>query len=386
MSGEELPRRAILALCCLCMSLGSLMTVGQAICLSKMANDLGMAQEAQKGLFLGISFWGLALMTAVSGRLADRLGFRLLLMGSGLLQLAGMLLISSAEQQGVAMAGALLGGLGRGMVTAPLSALLCAIYPEGRTWASSLLHGFFHIGLILTVVLVLLLLHLGWDWRALFRLFAILAVSYGLVALFVRLPGTASLQEEAGHMPLREIARQPAFVLLLVSMFFCGVTEVGVASWLPYFIEQTAGTSQALGAFGLLLFGVVMAAGRFSVSTLVRRLGTRFIFAAGGALCMVSLPLAALPVGTAFTVFWLAALGLGISGIFPAMLGCAGDRFPRGSASMYAVLVCAAILGCVAGPMSIGLAADALGLRPAMGLLAITPLIWMVLMLRLLRD
>ncbi len=132
---------------------------------------------------------------------------------------------------------------------------------------------------------------------------------------------------------------------------------------------------------GLLLFGTTMAVGRLAVSALVPRWGVERFFTVGGLTCAASLVLAALPVGTAFTVFWLMVLGLGISGSFPTLLGHAGDRFPQAGASMFAVLSGASLFGGVIAPMSIGLAADAFGLRPAMGLLAAAPLLLVVSLL-----
>ena len=382
MNQEPLSRRTILALCCICMSTGSLLAVGQAICLSQIAADLGMQHEAEKGFFLSISYWGLALMTPASAWLGVRLGLRLLLVSSAVLQISGLQLIAATDQAGTALAGGLLAGMGRGMVTAPLSALLCAIYPEGRTWVTSLLHSFFHIGMTLSALLVLLLLQLDVGWRSIFQLLGAVVVSYGAVALFVRLPA-ASMSEDRGT-DLRELAREPAFWLLLGSIFFCGATELGASSWMPYFLSEAAGAGQAVGALGLLLFGATMAVGRLTVAALVQRLGPRILLTAGGLLCVVSLPLAALPVSAGFSIFWVTVMGLGVSGIFPCILGAAGDRFPQGTASLYATVLSAALLGCVVGPWTMGLVADAAGLRTAVAGLAVAPVVFVVLMRRVL--
>lgn len=375
------PRRGILALCCFCMATSNFLMMGPALCLSTMAGDLGMAQEAQKGVFLSASFWGLGAMSLVSGWLADRWGFRLLLGVSALLQMAGLLLISMAAGQEQAIGGGLLGGVGRGMVSAPLTALLCSLYPDERTWVSNLFHGFYYVGVVLTVLLVLALLQLGWGWRPMFQLYAVLVLSYGLAALVLPLPGPVPRTAEAGRTSVRHLVRQPAFAVLLAATFCIGIAEIGPSNWLPYFIEQATGASREVAAIGLLLFAATMAAGRLSVLVLVRRWGVQRFFVAAGLLCVCSLLLAALPVGTGFSVFWLAVLGLGLAGIYPTMLGYTGDRFPRAGPPMFALLNGANILGGVIGPVSVGLAADAAGLRPAMGLLAFAPLIFVVSLL-----
>ena len=163
--------------------------------------------------------------------------------------------------------------------------------------------------------------------------------------------------------------------------FLTAIVEIGAGNWLPYFIELTTGASRAFSGIGLLLFAVALSVGRVVVFSLVHKWGAKPYFAVAGLVCVLSLLLAALPVGTLFTVFWLGVLGLGISGVYPTLLGYAGDLFPRAGSSMFILINSAAIFGGVAGPLGIGVAADAFGLRSAMGLLAVAPLGFVVLLL-----
>jgi MFS family permease len=379
MNHKDLPRRLITALCCSCMFTGSFMMVGPATCLGAIAVDLGLESEAQKGLFLSAPLWGLGVLMLPSGWLADRLGFRLLLFISSLLQALSMGLVSIAQELWVVLMANFMTGVGRGMVAAPMTSLLCALYPERRTQVTSLLHGFYYVGLIFALALILGLLELESTWRTIFQVLGLLVLSYGIAALFVALPGPSRAAEQAGRTPLREIVRWPAFLLLAASIFFCSATEMGPANWLPYFIEQAAGASQTLSIVGLMIFGLIMAVGRISTGVVVQRWGAKRFFFGAGLVCSTSLVLMAFPMGTGGTIFLMSVLGLGISGVFPTILGYAGDRFPQAGASMFALLVCVAIVGGLLSPLGVGVAADAFGLRPAMGLLAVAPLMFMVL-------
>jgi fucose permease len=129
---------------------------------------------------------------------------------------------------------------------------------------------------------------------------------------------------------------------------------------------------------GLLLFGMTMAVGRLTASAMLHRLGTRRMLLAGGTLCTVSLLLAALPVSTEFTIFWLTALGFGVSTFWPTVLGAAGDRYPQAGASMYSLLSASGSLGCMAAPLAVGVVGDAMGLRVGMAFLAAAPLVMML--------
>ena len=367
MTHKDLPRRRLAALCCSCMFTGSSILMGPATCLGAIAADLGLESEAQKGLFLSASIWGLGVLMMPSGWLADRLGFRLLLFISALLQGLALILVSLAQEFWVALLGSFATGVGRGMVSAPMTSLLCAIYPDRRTQVTSLLHGFYYVGMIFTLALIMGLLELEKSWRIIFQVLGALVFSYGIAALFVALPG------------LWAIVRRPTFLLLAASIFFSSITEMGPSSWLPYFIEEASGASQTLSITALMIFGAIMAVGRISTASVVQHWGPRRFFIGAGLLCSTSLILTAFTTDTGLTIFLMCFMGLGISGVFPTILGYAGDRFPQAGPSMFAILVSTAIAGGLLSPLGIGVAADAFGLRPAMAALALAPLAFLIL-------
>ena len=145
-----MPRRPIVLLCWYTMATGCMIVVGPATCLSPISADLGMTSETEKGFFLGLPFWGLGSVTLFSGWLAERLGYRWLLVTSSLMQSAGQLAVAAADTQMQAFAGILLTGLGRGMPAAPLNALLTTLFPDNRTGVMNVFHAFFYIGMVLT--------------------------------------------------------------------------------------------------------------------------------------------------------------------------------------------------------------------------------------------
>jgi fucose permease len=117
-----------------------------------------------------------------------------------------------------------------------------------------------------------------------------------------------------------------------------------------------------------------MAGGRLVVSATVRRTGVRAMFLIGGAVCVASLAMASLPWGAAWSAAWLAALGLGVAGFWPTIMGCAGDRFPQAGASMFSLLSAAGNFGGIISPIAIGLVGAHAGLHAAMRMLALAPL------------
>ncbi|MCC6446154.1 MAG: MFS transporter [Armatimonadetes bacterium] len=367
----------IVAACCFAMlSIGTATNL-PALCLTSIAADVWGMDVRYSGLFLSCYFWGLVASIMASGPLADRLGFRYLLASSALFPLGGMLMVSAAHAGLQALAGSAVVGFGSGISDALLTPLACAAYPRERVRIANLLHAFYPIGMLAAVLGVLLLMSLGWDWRAIYRLMAMTSIPYGIVFLLVALPRHSHEGEE--RLPGRQLLRQPMFLVFLALIFLAGLSELGPAQWLPAYVEQAAGGSKTSGAFGLLFLGVMMTLGRFANSALSHKISARRLVAAGGAFSLVTLVLAALPGPTYLTLIWLGLLGLSFSGLWPTILSISGDRFPQAGASMYSLLHACGNMGGLVGPLTVGLIAKGYGLRAGMASLTLAPLLIMAL-------
>jgi predicted MFS family arabinose efflux permease len=360
----------LLAACCLAMGALGVVTNVPALCLTSIAADLHL-DNAQSGVFLSCAFWGLVTSIPLAGPAADRWGFRYLLVGSGVLQVLGTLLVSYAHGPVQACLGAMVAGLGTGILDALLTPLACAAFPSARAWTANVLHAFYPMGMFLVVLVVLVLTHFEWDWRSIYRAVAAANVPYAV--LFALMPLPRHAHQGPTRMPVRRLLDHGAFLFVLLSIFLAGVTELGPSQWLPAYLEQAAGSSRFTSALGLLLLGTMMALGRLGNSVLARHANPRWLVAGGAALALVSLVLAAVPAGTFFSLACLGLLGLGISGVWPSLLSLAGNRFPDSGAAMYSLLSASGNLGGLVGPLSIGLVAQAGGLRLAMATLALAP-------------
>lgn len=381
-------RRLILTVSCIGMMTICFATSAPAMCVTAIAEELSM-DKAWQGFFLSAPFWGLSVAILAAGPLADRIGFRFLLLAAAALQSAGLAVISQAHGPAMVWLGGFVLGMGTGVADALLTPMTCALFPRRRAQMTNLLHSFYAIGLVANVLLILLLARLGWSWHGVFLLLSGLVLPYGLVMALLALPSQS--HEGRQRLPARQIVRTAAFAMLLLSIFLAGLTEIGPSSWLPGYIEQAIGGTRFEGGMGLLLFGVAMALGRLSNSALVNRLGPRRLFIIGGAICAGCLLLAALPLGQGrlaalWPVVWLTVLGLGVAGFWPTIMGCAGDRYPAAGASMFSLLSAAGNFGGVVGPHSIGLLGQSIGLRLGMAILAAAPALLVMTMVKLLRK
>ena len=380
---HALPRRTILGLCCIGMTTLSLLSAGPSACLTAIARDL-VLDEAQKGVLLSALFWGFPIAVVISGPLADRFGFRWLLVVGAVLQSVGLYSIASADGLAAAVVGAVILGVGSGATDALLTPVVCVVYPERRTAANNLLHAFFPIGLVVNIALVLALLYIEWPWRPIFRLLGLLPLPYAVAAALITLPANSHQGPE--RQRTRGLLFQLSFILLAGGLLFAGLTEITAGVWLPNFLEVATQTSQTKSVLALLLFGVTMALGRLSASAMVKFWGARGLVLAGSVLCAVSLVMVSLNLGANFTIACFCVLGFGVASYWPTILGCAGDHYPQAGASMYSALTAAGIMGGAIGPFVVGLVADAYNQQVAMGTLAIAPVVAVLLLLRLLKG
>jgi MFS family permease len=367
----------LLATCCLAMVSIGLMTNLPALCLTAIADDLGL-DSAHSGLFLSCAFWGLVVSIPLSGPAADRWGFRRLLVTSAVFHSVGLYLVSGAHGTRQACLGAGVTGLGTGLLDALLTPLACAAYPKARARTANLLHAFYPIGMLLVVLLVVLLVWSGRDWRAIYRLMITTNVPYAVLLLLIPLP--PHCHEGPARMPSRLVVRHVEFLLLAGVIFLAGVTELGPSQWLPSYVEQATGSTRSTGALGLLALGTMMAAGRLGNSFLARHASPKALVRVGAAVAATGLVLSALPAPAWCTVACLAMFGLGVSGIWPSVLSLAGNRFPQAGATMYCVLQTSGNVGGLVGPLALGLIAQGTGLRVAMGLLALCPVLILLLL------
>ncbi|WP_436925187.1 MFS transporter [Halosimplex amylolyticum] len=261
----------------------------------------------------------------------------------------------------------------RGVATGPFRALdravLGHLYPDGRArifnryalvWAAGAAAG----PLVVTAALA------AGSWR-----YAYAVVGVGFVvstALLVRLDLPASVQTER-ELTLDELAtvvRKPAVAGMTGVLVFNGGIEGSLFTWLPYFAAQQLPAAEANLVLSTFLAAYVPA--RFTYSFLTDRTGRTLD------LVLVTATLA-LPVLFA-TVFlatgrWLFvavfALGLVVSATFPTLSAFGMNAAPEFSGPVNAIATSAGYVGIALVPPLIGVLAERVGIRAALGVLPV---------------
>ncbi|PAL15243.1 MFS transporter [Peribacillus simplex] len=213
---------------------------------------------SQTGLIMSLFFLGYSLMQIPGGWLADRIGYKKVLM----LSLSLITIFSFA----FGLAGSLLmfilirflAGIGHAGYPPSCSKGIAENFPKTRrTFIQSLILSTSGIGGIFAFVIGARLIDLNWQY-AYYALGTMFAISLLLVAFLVpNSPPTAKTKTEKKQVSFKSVISNRNVIILFVAMLLANVAFYGNMSWLPTFLKtkfslsiSTVGIILAVNAIG----------------------------------------------------------------------------------------------------------------------------------------
>jgi hypothetical protein len=297
---------------------------------------------AMIGNILGVPFLGFALTIAIGSPLLDYIGMSLLLPLSGILFSIGMLLMVFAGNiatgpgvYDVIWYGAVIAGIGWGMVETVVNPLIATLYPDDKTAKLNSLHAWWPGGLVIGGLLGVGLSQLGVGWQVKLTLVLIPALTVVALSVGVKFPPTERMAAgiSMGQM-FRELLK-PLFIILFLSMFLTAATELAPGQWVDLALTRTV---HMPGILLLVYVSALMFLMRQFAGPLVHKLssiGLLWLSCLMGSLGLVALSYANSPVtGLLAATLW----GTGVCYMWPTMLGTASERFPRGGALLMGLM------------------------------------------------
>jgi fucose permease len=305
----------------------------------------------------------------LGGPLVDRFGARpFAVLGNGF-TFGGLWLFAFADRlfpatpyTGLAL-GTFVFSIGGAMLELVLSPIVNAVPSERKAADMSLLHAFYALGQIATVLLTSLAIWFHAPWRVAVMCWSLLPLATAAGFLTIRIP---PLVVEAQRQRVRGLLCKPIYLALLAGIFLSGATEMAVSQWISAYAEKGLGLPKLVGDLGgCCLFGAMLGMGRIWMG--LRQASTSLERALP---ISCGIAIAAYIVAGVAPWPWLAlaacvVVGLGVSLLWPGMLSLAARHFPRGGASMFAVLSATGALGCALAPWLVGLVADTIRINAA---------------------
>lgn len=181
----------------------------------------------------------------------------------------------------------------------------------------------------------------------------------------------------------RDLYRSAPLLLIAAIGTLGLVSEGAMEDWSSIYLRDSLGVGALLGGSGVAVFYGAMAVGRVATAWVVRRLGNRRTLISAGLLAASGMTLALATELPATVVVGFLIVGLAISGMAPLTYSVAGDLVPgRVGAAVSVITTFSYGGGLLATPMIGGLA-ELVGLRAALGTVALAGLAVFVLSLRL---
>ncbi len=264
---------------------------------------------------LPVTFWvvGGAVATMPASLYMKRVGRRAGLMQGMLLAIAGALVCAAGLQLGsfwTLCFGALVFGMFNAFGQYYRFVAADAAPPEWRATAISLVLAGGLVGGLLGPALSRATVDLpGPKFAGAYLSLTVYAVAMIALIAFLRLPASAAQASDARGRPLAEIARQPKFIVAVLS----GSIGYGVMNFLltsTPIAMQVCGYPYGDAAFVISLHVTAMFAPSFLTGPLIRRLGVLPVLLAGAALNLVAIGIAL--AGIAVANFWWALVILGV--------------------------------------------------------------------------
>jgi MFS family permease len=165
---------------------------------------------------------------------------------------------------------------------------------------------------------------------------------------------------------LRAISLTTAVLTLAALSFAAVIAEGGTSDWSPLFLRELSHASPAIAAAGFSGFSLAAMLVRFRADRLTARTSRQAVARLGALIAVAGLGIVivfpALP--TAIAGFTL--VGMGTAVVLPLAFAAGANLGSTGTA--LALVMASTYAGTIAGPPLIGLTADHLGLRAAMGI------------------
>jgi fucose permease len=307
----------------------------------------------------------------VLGALQDRFGMKPPLVAAPLVVGAALLVVAVAESFAHLLVGVALLGIGGCALNGASNALVADLHedPAAKSAALNRVGVFFGFGALFIPLAIGLLLRAA----GLRGILVAAAGLCGLVAIANALPAYPPAKQ-AGGLSLAgaaRLVRDPLVLLLGFLLFFQSGNEFIVGGYTTTFLTREVGmavgaASYALAGYwaALMLTRAWLGRGRFPLT------GGRLVLASAAASAVATALLAAAsfpPLAVATVI----ALGATLAGIFPAVLGVAGSRFPAHSGTVFGILFTMALAGGMTLPWVTGQVAAGRGLRTALGLVVV---------------
>jgi len=302
---------------------------------------------AQAGKLGSIPLIGILIATVVVGPILDIHGAKQILILALILIAGSLALIPSLHAFWQLELCCLAYGFGGGILNTATNVLIADLHAKSRASALNLLGFFFSAG----AVLAPLLMSTVGGWLSVSFVLQVLAGITAAVLCPVTLFRFSPALQAGVHLRnVLSVLNQPAVWLFGLLLFFESGSENCMFVWSSKVASDVLHTTPARGNLALVGLGAALGIGRLSAVCWLRWLGNLGTIWLSASLVIAGTLVALAARGLTVMVIAIIIIGLGISAIFPTIMGLAGDRFSAETGTVFGAIIALAMFGGVAGP------------------------------------
>jgi MFS transporter, FHS family, glucose/mannose:H+ symporter len=334
------------------------------ITLGSVASDLMEKlhlNEIASGTLFSILPLGIIAGSFVFGPIADRYGYKLLLVISSVCLFAGFEGLAFTLSSELLKLFILLIGIGGGAINGATNALVSDISEKEKGANISLLGVFYGVG-ALGMPLILGLLKTTVSFELIVAGVGILTFLSGIFFLVINFPPP---KMERG-VPFSKILKLfNDKVLLLIALFLCFQSgfEGIINNWTTTYLIKSLAVSQSTALFALTSFVAGMVIMRLLIGSLFRSFLSKTLLIISFALVLSGLIILKTAVTFNISIAGFVLLGAGLSGGFPIMLGIVGNLYSGLSGTAFSFIFFIALIGNTLINVLMGLVAQKFGIE-----------------------
>lgn len=311
------------------------------------------------------------------GRVADRFGQKALLAISAIALATALVGTSLAQSYSALILLLLLSACASGALDVGINAASITAEQRSGRKLIAYCHAAFSGFAALSALLAGLVLSAGISFRFLYLLAAFVCALYVVTILLGGgLPREVpkEIASKGIHRP-RSLFREPVLLLLGGIVALAAISESSLEIWSAVYLRNVLSLPALVGASGVAGYHLAMFIGRLLMARLTLRFARRTLLTASGLTALIGMTLA---LSTTHSVLILAGffiVGLALAGVAPMGFSLAGDLSKGRAGETSSVMTLISYSGFLIAPGLIGMLANALGLRAALGTIILSGLL-----------
>nr|WP_328701021.1 MFS transporter [Aquibacillus kalidii] len=288
--------------------------------------------EATLGIMLALNSLGFLLACSFTSFLINKIGIKItsvLMFGS--MALSGYFIYLSSSFLWLSGAYFFL-NIGNGMLEISLAILAARVFTKNTGTMLNLSHFFYGFGS--TIAPIIAASMMGWHvfnmelgWRGMFLAILIFALIPLIPALSANYPKEESQEED--RISIRQLLRDPIAWLIVASLSFGVISELGMASWLVNYLVKVYDWTLEDASGLLSLFFLLFMLARLLLGPITDKFGYTISVITFSALAGVCSILAIITGEKSVLLFAIA--GIGIAPVYPTVMALLAKRYPKGT-------------------------------------------------------